>query len=119
MEKADFVGRGISSRTAEIRSGLKQHVGHWDWKWSIVEASRATDYKVSSTQSRRHEIGYVTSGSPAPFLKKNIALAYVPAQEISSHGHGTQSRNPGTRSEGRSGADTVLQEAEKELSVTI
>ena len=29
------------------------------------------------------EIGRVTSGSPAPFLKKNIGMAYVPPESAS------------------------------------
>ena len=45
----------------------------------MVERGIARDgYKVQDDSGR--EIGCVTSGSYAPFLKKNIALAYVPTE---------------------------------------
>ncbi len=45
----------------------------------MVDRGIARDgYKVQDSNGR--EIGYVTSGSYGPFIKKNIALAYVPPE---------------------------------------
>ena len=73
MEKPDFIGRAAleQAKAAGVNRAL---VGLEMTDRGIAR----DDCKVQDECAR--EIGYVTSGSPAPFLKKNIALAYVPAE---------------------------------------
>jgi len=71
MEKPDFIGRtALEKAKAEpltrTLTGLEM----------TGRGIARDDYKVLDNSGRA--IGYVTSGGPAPFLKKNIALAYVP-----------------------------------------
>jgi aminomethyltransferase len=73
MEKMEFIGRGaLEEAKAE---GLKRTLIGLE----MVDRGIARDgYEVLDDSGA--PIGSVTSGSYAPFLKKNIALAYVPLQ---------------------------------------
>jgi aminomethyltransferase len=71
MEKAGFVGKDALEKAKA--AGVKRILVGLE---SIDRGIPRDGYKVFNQHD--HEVGYVTSGSPAPFLKRNIALAYVP-----------------------------------------
>src|SRR5256885_15790262 len=73
MEKPDFIGKaalekGKTAGVKRILVGLE----------AVDRGIPRGGYKVFDEAGG--EIGYGTSGSPAPYLKKNSALAYVPPQ---------------------------------------
>jgi aminomethyltransferase len=71
MEKPEFIGREALEKAKA--AGVKRTLVGLEM---IGRGIARDEYKVQDQSGR--EIGYVTSGSPAPFLKKNVALAYVP-----------------------------------------
>ncbi len=74
MEKGDFIGRGALEKAKA--SGVKRTLVGLE---TIERGIPRDGYKVLDKNGK--EIGYVTSGSHMPFLKRNLALAYVPVEE--------------------------------------
>ncbi|MEO6983020.1 MAG: glycine cleavage system aminomethyltransferase GcvT [Edaphobacter sp.] len=72
LDKGDFVGRDALVEIQAASGPERKLVG-----LEMIERGIGRDgYPVFSLDGMR--LGEITSGSPAPFLKKNIAMAYVP-----------------------------------------
>jgi len=75
LDKGDFTGRESLARQKE--EGVKRKLVGFE----VTDRGIARDHQEVLVNGQR--VGHVTSGSPAPFLKKNIGLAYVPVEYAS------------------------------------
>jgi aminomethyltransferase len=77
LDKPEFVGRETLLEIQADGGPKRKLVG-----LEMIERGIGRDgYPVFSLDGA--QIGEITSGSPAPFLKKNIAMAYVPVEHSS------------------------------------
>ncbi|HEV7746443.1 MAG TPA: glycine cleavage system aminomethyltransferase GcvT [Pyrinomonadaceae bacterium] len=81
LNKGDFIGREALAKQKE--AGVARRLVGFD----VTERGIARDDQEVVINSQR--VGKVTSGSPAPYLKKNIGMAYVPS-ELASQGQQIQ-----------------------------
>jgi aminomethyltransferase len=72
LNKGDFIGREALARQKEI--GVRRRLIGFE----VTERGIARDEQEVVINGER--VGKVTSGSPAPYLKKNIGMGYVPIE---------------------------------------
>ena len=72
LNKGDFIGRDVLAKQKE--AGVRKRLVGFE----VTERGIARDGQEVLIDGER--MGKVTSGSPAPYLKKNIGMAYVPTE---------------------------------------
>jgi len=81
LNKGDFIGREALAKQKE--TGVRRRLVGFE----VTERGIARDEQDVVINGER--VGKVTSGSPAPYLKKNIGMGYVPT-EIATEGQEIQ-----------------------------
>ena len=104
-EKGEFLGR--EALILQKEKGVERTLVGFEMQNRLI-ARDGCRVSIGGKQS-----GRVTSGSPAPFLKKNIGMAYVPPASEDARNHNYR-RDPGESGASANCFDAVLQASEIE-----